>query len=1168
MPEEIDDFEEIEEVEQGITNDVPKTSKNKDNIIDFNKKKQELNANKSSHNMPTRNISDMPQGNMSQANIPQNNSKVEPKKDNIIDFNKNKKKMNNNEKNTNDRISSNTTKKSDNLPLNKKKKTKDGISNNNSSSNKVGRKRFQTPIRRNNISEADGEDKNKDIESNNDSNNKSKDQKNKLSNKKNGIKSKLDKLKHPGQSIKQGAKNIAAEVVKKVLKPIKIKIMTSIGALVGGLAVCFFVIYLILSPLMDIWPYIDGTVRAGSNFTEKFLNFFRGFGFEDSKEAFYTEAESLNKFYDNSLDMPLLLSTLFYPEIQNYNMDYEEHLAVDNNDPVTSLLSGGPTGFVSFVKNWIKDAVVNESNNTYDENGLVYNANKIYRMRRLAAAMADRDSSTEKTVSLKEFLLGDGNSMGYAGMFGKALKDFFSSVISGILDIIKDIADLVINEFLDLITFDFEAMKNDFDGFVQSLKDTGSNIIQAFSQLINVVSFGFCTITSISFAGLLNPFKDSTDAIKVTYKPYKFNKENYDQYIKDYYFENTIEYAKLLPDGEPQRTNEKNRLLSEIYTSKETFEEIFLDITEGEAEEYVDNCQGAINNNLVKELALPIKTTSGQTFNMSDNELFGIHNGIKQNGVVLTKNNSGINSGDEVYSIADGTIVEVHHSTDKEDANSIGGKTGVSNINAGKSYSLTEEQLKGLASQCQAEQGSVEGAKAEASLMANRFELYGSKYSSVYDYVRNSGWFANSKKHMDNETPRNEILEAVRDVLINGNRTLPGYVDEHDCYNCNKKTCNSGIRGDICSLTNPDRVYTDISSITNRSNYISQKTVIKNKYGATYTFYSFPTDRSDPFGYTQNAYNKVTGNEQRVAEQSSNYVTIKHEIVYNNGQNKDTVYTIYKYLGNISNNIKVGDRVSKGQVIGTVGNVFGYSDPSLYFEFQNSSNTPINPNNLFIKCAGAYDVIWPCSNSYISDMFGDRSYEVRNHLGSYGSCATTSHIALDINETGPFYAVGNGTIQSISKSGVHTITLKLDTPDQNGNTIYVNYVHGDAASGLKVGQHLKTGEKVGTANGWGRSGPRSYGVHLHFEVYTLEENKKIYHNPLMFLYGLNYDGTNDGKMSCDIPKYDGSKVSEITFWKIRPEERNFAAEFATIGNYNSSRCDYENPKFWKNEVKN
>ena len=174
-----------------------------------------------------------------------------------------------------------------------------------------------------------------------------------------------------------------------------------------------------------------------------------------------------------------------------------------------------------------------------------------------------------------------------------------------------------------------------------------------------------------------------------------------------------------------------------------------------------------------------------------------------------------------------------------------------------KKYNLSQEDLEYLTGVCVREQGSAQGAAAEASLIANRFELYGSKYSSMANYVKKSGWFASSdQKHSFN----NEQLEAVKDVLVNGNRTLPAYVDEHDCYNCNNSSCSNGNKGDICSLVNDGKTITSMSQITNKSSYVSKKTVINNKYGGTYTFYSFPCSNCDPFGYTSKAYKQVTGN--------------------------------------------------------------------------------------------------------------------------------------------------------------------------------------------------------------------------------------------------------------------------------------------------------------------
>ena len=146
-----------------------------------------------------------------------------------------------------------------------------------------------------------------------------------------------------------------------------------------------------------------------------------------------------------------------------------------------------------------------------------------------------------------------------------------------------------------------------------------------------------------------------------------------------------------------------------------------------------------------------------------------------------------------------------------------------------KAYSLTDEQLLDCARLCQQEQGTAKGAAAEMSLALNLYEKNQGQYNSVYDYMRSGGWFANAAYFMDYGKCSGAVLDAVSDVLA-GNRTLPEYVDEHDCI-------------------------TDIKSIStgnkwNKSDYIPDVTVIRNTYGAVYTFYCFPDKSADPFGYT------------------------------------------------------------------------------------------------------------------------------------------------------------------------------------------------------------------------------------------------------------------------------------------------------------------------------
>ena len=80
-------------------------------------------------------------------------------------------------------------------------------------------------------------------------------------------------------------------------------------------------------------------------------------------------------------------------------------------------------------------------------------------------------------------------------------------------------------------------------------------------------------------------------------------------------------------------------------------------------------------------------------------------------------------------------------------------------------------------------------------------------------------------------------VDWVEDVLVNGNSTLPPYVDEHDCFS------------DIRSISTGD--------VRDRSAYIKDVTVIRNRYGATYTFHCFLHAHSDPFGYTSKPKEKV-----------------------------------------------------------------------------------------------------------------------------------------------------------------------------------------------------------------------------------------------------------------------------------------------------------------------
>ena len=162
-----------------------------------------------------------------------------------------------------------------------------------------------------------------------------------------------------------------------------------------------------------------------------------------------------------------------------------------------------------------------------------------------------------------------------------------------------------------------------------------------------------------------------------------------------------------------------------------------------------------------------------------------------------------------------------------------------------KKYDLDETKIKKIARLCVQEQGCIAGVKAEASQAANLLETnaaYRSEYGSdIYSFMRNSQWYANAAHYMDYGSASSAAVDAVKDVLCNASRVFPQYIDEHD-----------DIRDIEYIKLNGEKV-----SKTNRANYKKGQTIIKNSMGSIYTFWCFPAEGCDPFGYTQKAYDYV-----------------------------------------------------------------------------------------------------------------------------------------------------------------------------------------------------------------------------------------------------------------------------------------------------------------------
>lgn len=165
-----------------------------------------------------------------------------------------------------------------------------------------------------------------------------------------------------------------------------------------------------------------------------------------------------------------------------------------------------------------------------------------------------------------------------------------------------------------------------------------------------------------------------------------------------------------------------------------------------------------------------------------------------------------------------------------------------------KKYKLSDDELIQIARLCVQEQGSIAGVRAEASQGANLLETnatYRKRFGSgIYSMFRNSGWYYKAPYFMDNGSASEAAVNAVRDVLIEGNRVFPQYVDEHDCLSDIKSVQTNG------KFVNKN----------DRSNYVRGKTIITNAMGSKYTFWEFPAPGCDPFGYTAAAYKYVMEN--------------------------------------------------------------------------------------------------------------------------------------------------------------------------------------------------------------------------------------------------------------------------------------------------------------------
>lgn len=444
--------------------------------------------------------------------------------------------------------------------------------------------------------------------------------------------------RHPVEAAKMKLNNKINKVKKLIIK----KIIAICAPVILGILLAIFIIYLILSPLMEAWQSIDEGITKAANYKESLSNFYNGFGFQNSKNAFYEEVNELYKRYGDSLDVALILSTLFYTEGFGYDTEYG---LTESSDISDETAYGSNSGIFDAIKEYLRKKY-DDSEQTIDENGLTYNAGKIYRLRKLARNQFNTDKfglttrqGVEKTVTLDEFLQ----------MYG-------SNIAKNIKDLLSDISGLI---FTTLVLPFNEAIASLTDSkyqgeYFQRLRLITEDFVDTFKILIGDIFYGIADITDIDVKLIGG---DGPLTVNITYRTYKFDEENYTNYLKGYYIPSMPEFKDIIPASGEARERKIDQIIREIYDNKELFESIFLQYVQKDSEVYTESCVGGIDPALVKELELPVKIPEGKTINFVDGQTaFGIRGRTNHNGVDLNGSTAGVNEGDLVYAIADGVV--------------------------------------------------------------------------------------------------------------------------------------------------------------------------------------------------------------------------------------------------------------------------------------------------------------------------------------------------------------------------------------------------------------------------------------------------------------------------------------------------------------------------------
>lgn len=787
--------------------------------------------------------------------------------------------------------------------------------------------------------------------------------------KRDNLKSKAYQSRHPINAAKSTAEAAVKTAAKKAAKKILIAIAPYAGGLIIGLALAFFVIELILGPLMEVWGNIDEAITKTADFSEKVTNFYNGFGFQDSKEAFYDELNDLCDRYGCSndgtgMDVPLLLATLFYTEGMGYDTEYGE---IEGADAIDASMNSESTnsGMFAAVRNYAKSKF-DEAQETVDSDGLVYNSGKIYRLRKLARNQFHTDafgiatrSGEPKKATLTEFLSEYGKTIGKDAF--EMLERFAGAAFNAIMAPFKELWAFIVG--------------SDYSGtFFEESGDATEEFGHSVLQVIGDIFYGIADITDV---------KLGVGHIYVYYyDSYEFEEDNYKNYLMKYYFEYIPEFRSMLGGltGEA-REQKKKYIYEDIVSNKNLFKDIFLQYIDSDSEGYSDSCLGAIDANLVSELQKPVNIPEGTTVSFGENNSFGVTSAGFHGGVDLNSSTAGVSAGADVFAIANGVVDSVGTSGSSNQSTSsisnylfigdsryVGIKSNLEGLGQNNTVaavtSSTPAQWESVASNGS---GTVLGTKITLPSTANGI--------SVMLGVNNVSQTSNMQNMLNSLHTRYPSAQIYVNSVYHVGTKYSGSVTNAmiDSFN---QTMSSW-----CS-SNSWATYVDVTSGLNDSNGY-----VKAEYMDGAGLHATGNGKTI---LVNNIKNAIGGS---VNDTYGSWVKIKHNIVI--GNNEYNFYSVYNNLDSVT--LTKGANVSKGTKIGVIG---ASSNPGLHFEFHNDQDSAIDPTNLFIQCSSGGELVGDTNEEQIWNYLLGLGYSKAGASGVMGNWIQESGLLPNNLENG------------------------------------------------------------------------------------------------------------------------------------------------------------------------